>query len=312
MKAIVCTGYGPPDVLQLRDVESPAPKRGEVRIRVHATAVTASDCILRGFRIRRRSPMGFMMGLMVGFSAPRKPILGMVFAGEIESIGKGATRFAKGDRVFGSTLGGPGVRFGAYAEYLCLPENGLIVPMPPEISYEEAAAVPYGAGLAFFFLKKGNIKSGQNILIYGASGAIGTAAVQLARYFGARVTGVCSTENLELVRSLGADAVLDYTAGDFVGEGEGYDLILDAVGKAKSSKFKLQCQAALAPGGTYISVDDATPKNKPEDYALFRQLLEARKLRPVIDRCYRLEQMAEAHRYVDLGHKKGNVVITVE
>jgi NADPH:quinone reductase-like Zn-dependent oxidoreductase len=252
-----------------------------------------------------------MMGLMVGFSAPRKPILGMVFAGEVESTGKHAKRFTKGDRVFGSTLGGPGIRFGAYAEYMCLPENGLIALIPSGITYQEAAAVPYGAGLALFFLRKADIKAGQRVLIYGASGAIGTAAVQLAKYFGARVTGACSTANLELVRSLGADAVLDYTAQDLVSAGESYDLILDAVGRAKSSKFKLQCKEALAPGGTYISVDDASPKNVPDDFVLFRELLESRKLRPAIDRCYPLEQMAEAHRYVDQGHKKGNVVITV-
>ncbi|MGE5071798.1 MAG: NAD(P)-dependent alcohol dehydrogenase [Anaerolineae bacterium] len=312
MKAIVCTAYGPPDVLQLREVEQPVPKRNEVRIRVHATAVTASDCILRAFRLRRRSIMGFMMGLMVGFSAPRKPILGMVFAGEIESTGKDAKRFTKGNRVFGSTLAGPGIRFGAYAEYMCLPENGLIELIPSGITYEEAAAIPYGAGLALFVLKKAGIKSGQNALIYGASGAIGTAAVQLAKYFGARVTGACSTSNLELVKSLGADAVLDYTAADLPDVGGPYDLIVDAVGRAKSSEFKLRCRNALAPNGVYISVDDGSPKNSPEDYALFRELLEARKLRPIIDRCYPLDQMADAHRYVDQGHKKGNVVITVE
>lgn len=311
MKAIVCTKYGPPDVLQLKEVEKPAPRQNEVLIRIHATSVTASDCILRGFKLRRWSPMGFMMGLVIGFTGPRKPILGMVFAGEIESTGRTAKRFAVGDQVFGSTVSGPGIRFGAYAEYVCLPENGLIASIPPGLSYAEAAAVPYGAQLALYLVRKANIRSGQKVLIYGASGAIGTAAVQLARYFGAIVTGVCSTANLELVRSLGADAVLDYTAGDSVSAGESYDFILDTVGNAKSSKFKIQCKEALAPGGAYISIDDDSPKNGPEDLVLIRELLAAGKLRPVIDRSYPLEQMAEAHRYVDLGHKKGNVVITV-
>jgi len=311
MKAIVCTKYGPPEVLQLQEVEKPAPRNNEVCIKIFATAVTASDCIVRGFKLPVWQPMGLMMGIVVGFKRPRRPILGMVFAGEVESAGRDVKRFNKGDRVYGSTFNSSRIRFGAYAEYICLPEDSMIVSKPSRLTYEEAAALLYGTGLALYFLRKGNIQSGQKILIYGASGAIGTSAVQLARYFGAEVTGVCSTANLELVRSLGAGTVIDYTKEDFPDRGGLYDFILDAVGKRKSSAFKFQCKKALTPNGKYISVDDGSPKTYIEDLILLNELVEAGKMRPVIDRTYPLEQMAEAHRYVDKGHKKGNVVITV-
>jgi NADPH:quinone reductase-like Zn-dependent oxidoreductase len=318
MKAVVCTKYGPPEVLQLKEVEKPAPQNNEVLIKILATAVTASDCIVRGFKLPIWHPVGFMMGIVVGFEKPRNPILGMVLAGEIEVVGKDVTQFQQGDSVYAFT----GTRFGCYAEYICLPEKrrtGLpatvptvIAPKPSNVTYEEAAAVPYGGSMALYYIKKGNIQRDQKVLIYGASGAIGTSAVQLARYFGAEVTGVCSTTNLELVKSLGADKVIDYTREDLTDRGESYDFILDAVGKSKGSPLKLQCKKALTPNGKYMSVDSGNPTPNFEDFVFLKEQVEAGQLKPVIDRCYPLEQIVEAHRYVDKGHKKGNVVITLE
>jgi NADPH:quinone reductase-like Zn-dependent oxidoreductase len=302
MKAIVCTKYGPPEVLQLKEVEKPAPKNNEVLIKIFATAVTASDCIVRGFNV----PIKFWipMALAVGFPKPRQPILGMVFAGEVESVGKDVKSFKQGDQVFGWDR----FVFGTYAEYKCMPEDGMLTIKPIHVNYEEAAAVPYGGLLALPYLRKGNIQSGQKILIYGASGAVGTSAVQLAKYYGAEVTGVCSATNLELVKSLGADAVIDYTKEDFTDRGELYDFIFNAVGKRKA---KLQCKKALTPNGKHITIDDGSPKVHIEDIILLKELVEAGKIKPVIDRLYPLEQTIEAHRYVEKGHKKGNVVITV-
>jgi len=308
MKAIVCTKYGPPEVLQLKEVEKPTPKKNEVCIKIHATAVTASDCIVRGFKLPRWSPLGLMMGLALGFRKPRQPILGMVLAGDIESVGEDVKRFKTGDQVYGMT----GLKFATYAEYKCMSEKECLVKKPSDLSYEEAAALPYGGILAGHFVKKGNIQKGQKVLIYGASGAIGTTAVQLAKHYGAEVTGVCSTTNLELVKSLGADEVIDYTKEDLISRGELYDYILDAVGKRKSSKLKLQCKKVLTQNGKYASVDRGSPKSLPEYLVLLNELIETGHFKAVIDRCYPLEQMVEAHRYVDKGHKKGNVVITVE
>ena len=247
------------------------------------------------------------MGIALGFKKPRQPILGMVLAGDIESVGKNIKRFKKGDQVYGMT----GLGFRTYTEYKCMSEEKCLVKKPSNVSYEEAAAVAYGGIIAGHFLKKGNIKNGQKVLIYGASGAIGTTAVQLAKYYGAEVTGVCSTTNLELVKSLGADKVIDYTKEDLIRRGELYDFILDAVGKSKSSKLKSQCKKVLTKNGKYMSVDKGSPKSLTEYLELLNKLIEAGHFKAVIDKRYPLEQTAEAHRYVDKGHKKGNVVITV-
>ena len=309
MRAIVCTKYGPPEVLQLREVEKPAPRNGEVLIKVFATAVTVSDCIIRGSQLQLWSPMGLMMRLVLGFRKPRQPILGIVVAGEVESTGRDARAFKPGDQVFGWDLV---PAFGAYAEYKRMRASGILAIKPANVDYAEAAAIPYGGLLALSYLKKGNIQGRQSVLVYGASGAVGTSAVQLARHFGAKVTGVCSTANLDLVRTLGATGVIDYTREQSIGSGESYDLILDAVGERKSSPLKIQCRRALTPNGKYISVDDGAPSIAIEDLLLLKELTEAGKLKPVIDRLFPLGQMAEAHRYVDQGHKRGNVVITVE
>lgn len=302
IKAVVCTKYGPPEVLQLKEVEKPIPGEDELCVKVFATSVTASDCIIRGFKVSKK--FWIPMGLAIGFKKPKKPILGMVFAGEVESVGKDVKSFEKGDRVLGFDRFG----FGAYAEYKCIPEKSLLVKKATNVNYQEAAAVPYGGLLALHFLKKGNVQSGQKVLVYGASGAVGTSAVQLARYFGAEVTGVCSTANLEFVKSLGACKVIDYTKEDFTNDDDCYDLIFNAVGK---KKVKLQCKESLAQNGKHITVDDGSPAFHLEDLILLNELIGKGQIKPVIDRCYALEQVVEAHRYVDKGHKKGNVILTV-
>ena len=315
MKAIVCTKYGPPEVLQLRDVERPIPKGHEIQIKNYATAVTSSDCIVRGFRLPRWNPVGILMGLVLGFTRPRKPILGMVLAGDVESVGKDVERFKKGDQVFAFTVNSAiKIRFGAYAEYTTLPEDGMVALKPANLSYEQAAAIPYGGLLALFYVKRGNIQTGQKVLIYGASGAIGTTAVQLAKYFGAEVTGICSTKNVDMVKSLGADFVIDYKQEDFTKRGELYDFIIDAVPMGMSNRRSLKslCTKVLAPNGKYVSVDTGSPKHTIDDLMFLKELAESGKLKPVLDRTYPLEQMAEAHRYVDKGHKKGNVVISID
>lgn len=323
MKAIVYHQYGPPDVLQLQEVEKPTPKDNEVLVKVSATTVTVADSRVRGFIV----PLSYWLParIALGFRKPKNAVLGMELAGEVESVGKDVKRFKKGDQVFAGTISHG---FGAYAEYKCLPEDGLLAIKPAHLSDEEAAAIPVGGRTALYFLREANIQPGQKVLIYGASGSVGTYAVQLARYFGAEVTGVCSTANLELVKSLGADRVIDYTQEDFAGNGETYDVIFDTVGKSSYSdsmrslkKDGTFLHAAATPGiGLRMLWTSMTSRKKlvgggpprhAEDLVFLRELSEAGEIRPVIDRGYPMERIVEAHRYVDQGHKKGNVVITV-
>jgi NADPH:quinone reductase-like Zn-dependent oxidoreductase len=327
MKAIVFTEYGPPDVLQLKEVEKPSPKENEVLIKIYATTVTIEDPRLRSGLTSSPFLLRLLGRAVVGFRKPRKTIPGFELAGEIEAPGKDVKRFKKGDQVYGYT----GIGLGACADYRCLSENGVLALKPANISFEEAAAIPNGALTALVFLKKrGKVKNGESVLINGASGSVGTYAVQLATFFGAEVTGVCSTANLELVKSLGADKVIDYTQEDFTQSGETYDIIFDTVSKSSFSR----CKSALKPNGRYLVTDlgltslvqtlwtgligskkvifaSSNLSWKAEDLLFFKELVEAGKMIPVIDRCYRLEQIAEAHRYVETGHKKGNVAITV-
>jgi alcohol dehydrogenase len=305
MKAVVCTSWGPPEVLRIADVERPTPRKGEVRIRVVATAVTASDCIGRALKAPARYRI--LAQLVMGFKGPRQPILGMVLSGEIESVGRNVRSFKPGDQIFGLSRW----KVGGYAEYACYSENGLLATKPSNLSYDEAAALPYGGLLAMHLVRSAAIRTGQRVLVYGASGAIGTATVQLARHFGARVTGVCSTRNLALVQSLGAESVVDYTREDFANGKERYDVIFDAVGRRKSAAAMLRAGDALTPNGKAISIDDNWPKLLVEDLPFLKRLAESGELTPVIDRRYPLEEIVEAHRYVEEGHKRGNVIVTV-
>ena len=324
MKVIVCTKYGSPDVLRLTELKKPVPKENEVLVKVHATTVTAGDVRIRGFVVPLLFWLPFRVAL--GFLRPKKPVLGMEFAGEIESVGENVRRFKVGDQVFGAP---PWMSFGAYAEYICLPEEGILATKPANMNYNEAAPVPFMGIGALYFLRKADIQDGQKVLIYGASGAVGTYAVQIAKCFGAEVTGVCSTKNLEMVKSLGADAVIDYTKEDFTKSGEVYDVIFDTVGKSSYSRslsalkktgFYLLAnpglsQMIMGPWTTITSskrVIGGTATDKREDLIFLKELIEAGKIRSVIDRCYPMEEIVEAHKYVDKGHKKGNVVVTVE
>jgi NADPH:quinone reductase-like Zn-dependent oxidoreductase len=307
VKAIVCTAYGPPEVLQFQEVDKPTPKDNEVLIKVFATTVHRGDSRMRGLDIPGPAWQRLLARLVLGIRKPKNAILGMDLAGKIEAVGKGVTRFQKGDEVLASTMWSG---FGAYAEYKCMAEDGVLARKPANMTFEEAAVIPSGGITTLGILKMAKLQPGQKVLIYGASGSVGTFAIQLARAFGAEVTGVCSTANLELVRSLGAEKVIDYTQEDFTQSGETYDVIFDAV-----DKFQGDYGIALKERGVYLNVDASSDKIKTRDVPFLlgelKDLVEAGKLTAVIDRRYPWEQIVEAHRYVDKGHKKGNVVITV-
>ncbi|WP_281239537.1 NAD(P)-dependent alcohol dehydrogenase [Flavobacterium praedii] len=319
MKAIVYTQYGSPEVLELKDVEKPIPKDNEILIRIRATAVNSGDV-----RLRKADP--FAVRLFFGLFKPKTSILGSVFSGEIESIGSSVQHFKVGDEVFGHT----DMSFGTYASYKCFPEDGSIALKPNTITHQEVAVIPFGGTTALHFLKKASVQKDQKVLVFGASGAVGTAAVQLAKYFGANVTGVCSTANIDLVKSLGADKVIDYSKEDFTKNGETYDLIFDSVNKMSISdsldSLKIYGTLILSAAGlsetlqgSWISMTNSRKikvmtgiiSHKAEDINFLKTLIEAGQLKPVIDRTYSLEQMAEAHTYVEKGHKKGNIAIEI-
>jgi len=323
MKAVICTKYGPPEVLQLREIEKPVPKDNEILIKVYATTVTSGDTRIRSFKV----PLSFWLParIALGFRSPKINILGAELAGEIESVGKDVKKFKAGDQVFAY----PGHHGGGYAEYTCMREDSAIAIKPANLTYEEAAAVPFGGNTALHFLKQANIKDGQKVLIYGASGSVGTYAVQLAKYFGAEVTGVCSTSNIDLVKSLGADKVIDYTKEHFSKNGETYNIIFDTVGKSSFS----DCMKSLQKEGVYLqtlavpaislqmrwasitsskTLIGGTAVPKAENLNFLKKLVETGNIKPVVDRTYPIEKIIEAHRYVDKGHKKGNVVIILK
>ncbi len=330
MKAAVFTQYGSPDVLHLREVAKPTPKDNEILIRIRATPVNIGDLWARNFsaisprKFSMPMPLWLPARIAMGFNKPKRTILGSEFAGEVESVGKAVKRFKAGDPVFGYRA----MNFGANAEYLCMPEDGLVTIKPTNMTDEEAAAVPYGALTALNLLRKVNIQRGQKILINGASGAIGSYALQLARYYGAEVTGVCGTPRVEMVKALGADKVIDYTKEDFTKNGETYDLIFDILGKSSFAR----CKNSLKPNGRYLlasfkmrhllqmlwtsrigskKVICALSSESRDDLIFVKELVEVGKLKAIIDRCYPLEAAAEAHRYVEAGYKTGAVIITV-
>jgi NADPH:quinone reductase-like Zn-dependent oxidoreductase len=298
MKAVVVKKYGPPEGLQLVDIEKPIPRDNEILVKIHATTVTFGDAKLRSFSF----PVRLLFGLF-SFRLGKNKILGHEFSGEVEEVGRNVTQFKPGDQVFASA----GLRGGAHAEYICIPEDSMVARKPVNMTFEEAAAVPIGANTALYILQEADIQNGQKILVYGASGSVGSYAVQLAKYWGADVTGVCSTANLDWVKELGTDRVIDYTKSDFTQLDETYDVIFDTIRKISPS----QCKRLLGGNGVFLSTRSST-KETTENLIFLRELIEAGKLKAVIDRQYPLEEIIEAHKYVDMGHKKGNVVITVE
>lgn len=310
MKAIECLKYGDSENLVLSEVEKPSPKNNEVLIKIHATTVTTSDVLIRGLKA---PPIArFIVQLIFGFGKPRNPILGMVTAGTIERKGKDVSLFEVGDEIFAYGSVSPTKRhFGSYAEYICLPEDWNLALKPKNLNFEEAAAIPYGGLLATHLLRKASIKKGDKVLIYGASGSIGTMAIQLAKNTEAIVTSVCSRKNFKMVKSLGSDIQIDYTDDKAVDQLEIYNYVIDAVGNSKSSALKEKSKRSITPTGKYISIDHGTPLTPKEAFINLKTLAEQEKIKPVIDRVYPLEKMIDAHNYVERGHKRGNVVITV-
>ena len=324
MRAVVYDRYGPPEVLRLEDVPQPVPKEDEVLIKIHATTVTRSDCGIRGANASSGLVISFLSRLYSGVRRPKRRILGAELAGEVAAVGATASEFAVGDRVFGTNAG----RFGAHAEFMCMRESAALAHKPAAMTFEEAAAVCDGAMLALGCLRQADLRKGRRILVYGASGSIGTAGLQLAKYFGADVTAVCGTKNIELVRSLGADGVIDYTQEDFTKSGETYDVIFDAVGKLSFGR----CRNSLKPGGIYLPTDGLwnlllvpltslvgdkrvrfaiPPRFTKKDVLFLKELIEAGKYRAVIDRTYPLEDVVDATRYVETERKTGNVVLRI-
>lgn len=310
MKAALCSAYGAPEVLQIKEVKKPIPQDDEVCIKIYAAGVTASDIFIRSSQI----PLVWKipMHIMVGIRKPRRPILGLVLAGVVESVGKDIKRFRAGDEVYGLT----GFHFGTYAEYTCLKEKdskkGCLALKPKNISYEEATVAAYGGLLALqYLLKKGNVQKDDKVLIYGASGTSGTIAIQLAKHWGAEVTAVCSSANREMVRKLGADFVIDYTTQDTLPEGKKYDLVLDSVGKYKTSKLKKACKKALSKKGNYVSIDDGALELNHQRLDSIREFVESSIVHPVVDKIFAFDKLVEAHRYVETGHKKGGVAVTI-
>lgn len=323
MKAVIATKYGSPDVLQIRDVEKPTPKANEILVKIHATTVTPGDCRMRSFNV---PPMFWLPGrLALGITKPKHPVFGSELSGEVEAVGQAVTRFKVGDPVFAYATHDLGS--GAHAEYKCVPQDACVTRKPDSLSYEEAAAIPFGGLTALNFLRRAHIEPGQTVLVNGASGAVGTYAVQLAKYYGAEVTAVCSARNRQMVKALGADRVIDYTREDFTKNGEVYDVIFDTVGTTTFS----QCKNSLKQHGYYLhavmvaaglktpwyamttgrNVVGGTPAGEPDGLDFLKGLIEAGVIKVVIDRCYPLEEIAEAHRYVDTGRKRGGVVISV-
>jgi len=309
MRAVICIRYGAPDVFKLVEAEIPIPRDDEIQIALKASAVTASDIFIRSSDVPL--PLKIPMRLFIGIIKPRKPILGLVFAGVVESAGSKIKRFKSGDRVYGMT----GFRFGAYAEYMCLKEKdskaGCISILPDEISFSDATAAAYGGSLAFQFMDMGDIKQNHKILVYGASGTSGTMAVQYGKYLGAHVTGVCSTKNIDLVKSLGADSVIDYTTNDDLEPGMEFDFILDSVGKMKSSKLKESCRKALKKTGKYVSIDNSDLILSSSRLDQISKLIVDGTIKPVLEKTYPLEQIVEAHEYVQKGHKRGGVALLI-
>jgi NADPH:quinone reductase-like Zn-dependent oxidoreductase len=309
MKAIICKKYGPPENLEIVEYKDPKPKDDEVLIKIYATSVTNSDLFIRSSNV----PLSLLIPfrLMIGISKPRNEILGEVFAGIIEKVGAKIKRFRIGDQVYGLT----GMSLGAYADYKCMKEKdskkGCIAIKPSNISFEEATAAAYGGLLAFQYLEKGNIKPKQKVLIYGASGTTGIIAIQYAKNLGAEVTGVCSSKNIDFVKSIGADKVLDYTKQNSQTELEVYEVILDCVGKAKNSALKEASKKALSKYGKYISIDDGALICSSDRLSKIKGMVENNSIKPINDRCYNFDQIIDAHKYVELGHKRGNVAIIV-